>query len=213
MSVSLGKSSVHTEAQNPTVTAKSSSSLGDTIGRGRVELPHKVVRPPASRKRSNSNRESPIPSGSTPERGHSPESLDPSDPETEGSLPAIEAYLDPSDSDNLESRPRRDTSDVGLRSSQDISHTRRSRQLHTAPYRPHDRLSRVYVDDRLDRRNRQDFQEQSTYRDRSRSPPRTMSYGGNGSEREKRFHYRIVLLIPPILLVGIVLRKSCHLPC
>ena len=54
------------------------------------------------RKKSNSIRESPIPSDQTSEREHSPETLDPSDPEAEGSLLASQSYQSPSQREDSE---------------------------------------------------------------------------------------------------------------
>ena len=146
--------------------------------------------------KSNSIRETLIAPDKSFEREHSPEILDPSDPESEGFPPSYRSPRTPLGSGGLVSSLRRDSPDVGLRSSlQEISHVRRSRNLHTVPSRstsvdrrlsgvyaderhlhtvpsrstPVDRrLSGVYADVRHDRRSRRFFQKPSVYRSRSK---------------------------------------------
>ena len=221
------QSPVHTGARSPTVTTKSSSTLGVTRGRDRVKSVHSGTTSFRGKK-SNSTRESPIPSDQTSEREHSPEPLDTLYPEEEGPLPAGQSFQDPYDSGSLDSGLRRDLPDVELRSSPKIFHIRQSRKLYTTtphhhhdelrrvlhtttPHHHHDELRRVCVDNSLDWRNRQELHEASSYRHRSRSPPRRSSYGRDRSDGGERFHFQrkgIALLIFPVLLVDITLGGS-----
>ena len=123
------------------------TTKGSSRGRDRVKSVHSGTTS-FREKKSNSTRESPIPSDQTSEREHSPEPLDTLYPEEEGPLPAGQSFQDPSDSESLDSGLRRDSPDVRLRSSSKISHIRQSRKLHTTPHHHQtDELRRLYVDE------------------------------------------------------------------
>ena len=131
-----GKTSC-TEAHSLGVTTKSSSSQEGSRGRNRVGTTLSGSVPSVTSKKGSTRESLSVSPEKTPEREHSPELLDPSDPDNEGFLPTGQSLQSPTlgeDSADLDSRLHRGLIDVGLRSdSVEISHVSRDLSCQSTP--------------------------------------------------------------------------------